>query len=139
MSTLQVATIKSDTLTPPIFKNSNNTEIGTMCRAWVNFKGTGTVVIRAGFNVSSITDNGTGDYTVNFTNAMPDANYCAVVPTSPAIGVTLDAGAWFGGVATDASGIPITKTTSAIRIKMAIYTGPGGSYDSNEVNLSIFR
>ena len=45
------------------------------CRAWVNFDGTGTVAIRASGNVSSITDNGTGDYTVNFTTAMPDANY----------------------------------------------------------------
>ena len=47
------------------------------CRAWVNFNGTGTVAIRASGNVSSITDNGTGDYTVNFTTAMPDANYIA--------------------------------------------------------------
>jgi hypothetical protein len=45
------------------------------CRAWVNFNGTGTVAIRASGNVTSITDNGTGDYTVNFTSAMPDANY----------------------------------------------------------------
>lgn len=45
------------------------------CRAWVNFDGSGTVAIRASGNVSSITDNGTGDYTVNFTVAMPDANY----------------------------------------------------------------
>jgi hypothetical protein len=45
------------------------------CRAWVNFNGTGTVAIRASGNVSSITDNGTGDYTVNFTTAMPDVNY----------------------------------------------------------------
>ena len=45
------------------------------CRAWVNFNGTGTVAIRASGNVSSITDNGTGAYTVNFTTAMPDANY----------------------------------------------------------------
>lgn len=48
------------------------------CRAWVNFNGTGTVAIRAAGNVSSITDNGTGDYTVNFTNAMSDANYAVV-------------------------------------------------------------
>jgi hypothetical protein len=41
----------------------------------VNFNGTGTVSIRANGNVSSITDNGVGDYTVNFTAAMPDANY----------------------------------------------------------------
>jgi hypothetical protein len=49
------------------------------CRAWVNFNGTGTVAIRASGNVSSITDNGTGDYTVNFTTAMPDANYSYAV------------------------------------------------------------
>jgi hypothetical protein len=48
-------------------------------RAWVNFNGTGTVAIRAAVNVSSITDNGTGDYTINFTTAMPDVNYAAVV------------------------------------------------------------
>ena len=45
------------------------------CRAWVNFNGTGTVAIRASGNVSSITDTGVGGYTVNFTTAMPDANY----------------------------------------------------------------
>ena len=46
------------------------------CRAWVNFNGTGTVAIRASGNVSSITDNGTGFYAVNFTTSMPDTNYC---------------------------------------------------------------
>jgi len=61
--------------TPPTIQDSAGTQIGTFCRAWVNFNGTGTVAIRASFNVSSITDNGTGDYTVNFTTAMPDANY----------------------------------------------------------------
>lgn len=44
-------------------------------RAWVNFNGTGTVAIRASGNVTSITDNGVGDYSINFTTAMPDANY----------------------------------------------------------------
>jgi hypothetical protein len=48
------------------------------CRAWVNFNGTGTVAIRGSGNVTSITDNGTGQYTLNFTTAMPDANYSAV-------------------------------------------------------------
>jgi len=48
------------------------------CRAWVNFNGTGTVAIRSSGNVSSITDNNVGRYTVNFTNAMPDVNYSAV-------------------------------------------------------------
>jgi hypothetical protein len=52
------------------------------CRAWVNFNGTGTVAIRGSGNVTSITDNGTGDYTVNFTTSMPDANYSAVANAS---------------------------------------------------------
>jgi len=51
-------------------------------RAWVNFNGTGTVAIRASGNVSSITDNGTGWYTINFTTAMPDANYSAPMAAS---------------------------------------------------------
>jgi len=58
------------------------------CRAWVNFNGTGTVEIRASGNVSSITDNGTGDYTVNFTTAMPDANYCVNVSTERGVGAS---------------------------------------------------
>jgi hypothetical protein len=56
------------------------------CRAWVNFNGTGTVAIRASGNVTSITDNGTGSYTVNFTTAMPDANYAAFGTTGRAQG-----------------------------------------------------
>ena len=45
------------------------------CRAWVNFNGIGTVAIRGSGNISSITDNGTGDYTLNFATAMTDINY----------------------------------------------------------------
>jgi hypothetical protein len=52
-------------------------------KAWVNFNGTGTVAIRASYNVSSITDNGTGDYTVNFATALADANYSAVITGQP--------------------------------------------------------
>jgi hypothetical protein len=66
--------------------NANNAQFNTItgtaplysARAWVNFNGTGTVAIRASGNVSSITDNGTGNYTVNFTTAMPDTNYSVV-------------------------------------------------------------
>jgi hypothetical protein len=78
-------TVVSPTLTTP---NINSAQFATVtgtapiypCRAWVNFDGTGTVAIRASGNVSSITDNGTGDYTVNFTTAMVDANY-AIAPS----------------------------------------------------------
>jgi hypothetical protein len=58
------------------------------CRAWVNFNGTGTVAIRNSGNVSSITDNGTGDYTVNFTTAMPDANYSPIATIKPTSGAS---------------------------------------------------
>jgi hypothetical protein len=52
------------------------------CRAWVNFDGTGTVAIRASGNVSSISDDGTGTYTVNFATAMPDADYALAGATA---------------------------------------------------------
>ena len=54
------------------------------CRAWVNFNGTGTVAIREDGNVSSITDTGTGSYTVNLTTAMVDANYAVTLGTNRA-------------------------------------------------------
>lgn len=55
-----------------------DTVINGTAKAWVNFNGTGTIAIRAAFNVSSITDGGAGDYMVNFTAALADANYSAV-------------------------------------------------------------
>lgn len=58
-------------------KNTSGVE-SYLAQAWVNFNGTGTVAIRASGNVSSITDNGVGDYTVNFTSAQTDANYSVV-------------------------------------------------------------
>ena len=70
MSTLAVGTIKSVSSAAPVFQNTSGTEIGQICKAWVNFNGTGTVPIRGSGNVTDITDNGTGDYTVNFTTAM---------------------------------------------------------------------
>ena len=75
MSTLNVGTIKSISSAAPVFQNTSGTEKGQLCKAWVNFNGTGTVAIRDSFNVGSITDNGTGDYTLNFTNSMSSANY----------------------------------------------------------------
>jgi len=72
MSTLRLTTISNQTGSASV---PSDTVINGSAKAWVNFNGTGTVAIRASFNVSSITDNGSGDYTVNFTTAMPDANY----------------------------------------------------------------
>lgn len=72
-----MSTIKCTTI-----QNLSGVEVYT-AKAWVNFNGTGTVAIRASGNISSITDNGVGDYTVNFTNAMIDANYSPVVIAAP--------------------------------------------------------
>lgn len=75
-----MSTIKTDTLQN--VAGSLSVPVATVvngsAKAWVNFNGDGTITIRAAFNVSSITDNGPGDYTVNFTSAMPDANYAAI-------------------------------------------------------------
>jgi hypothetical protein len=97
-----------------------------LAKAWVNFNGTGTVAIRASFNVSSITDNGTGDYTVNFTTAMVDANYSAqVTPIS---------GGLMGGAGVSAG---TGYTTSSIRI--GAVNDAGSFADSIFMAVSIFR
>ena len=77
-----MSTIKTETLSTP--SNATvpvDTVVNGTAKAWVNFNGTGTVAIRRAFNVGSITDNGAGDYTVNFTTAMPDANYAPAIAT----------------------------------------------------------
>lgn len=88
MSTVVVATVKSNSSSPPAFQNTSGTEIGTLCRAWVNFNGIGTVAIRSQFNVSSITDLGVGNFRVNLITAMPDANYAAVATSATSANVT---------------------------------------------------
>ena len=77
MSTLTVATVKSASSAAPVFQNTSGTEIGQLAKAWVHFKGTGTVSIYDSFNVSSITDSSQGHYIVNLTNAMSNINYAA--------------------------------------------------------------
>ena len=71
-----MSTIKADNIaTLAGVSTSMANAVNGSAKAWVNFNGTGTVAIRGSYNVSSITDNGTGDYTVNLTNAMPDVNF----------------------------------------------------------------
>jgi hypothetical protein len=72
-----MSTAKFDTLST--LDGSRSVPVNTVAqgsaKAWVNFNGTGAVAIRAAFNVTSITDGGTGTYTINFTTALPDGNY----------------------------------------------------------------
>jgi hypothetical protein len=106
------------------------------CRAWVNFNGTGTVAIRASGNVSSITDNGTGDYTVNFTTAISDANYSAVVCQSSDVGFAPQVVAVnnksAGGYAN------VTPTTSSFRFCTGRATD-GNPVDALYALVSVFR
>jgi hypothetical protein len=102
-------------------------------RAWVNFNGTGTVAIRASGNVTSITDNGVGQYTVNFTTAMPDTNY----------NVTGSCGADSGTSAlwiTNGSNVgsrPYNNTTTTCIIQSAYATSLLA--DAVAINVAVFR
>jgi hypothetical protein len=98
------------------------------CRAWVNFNGTGTVAIRASGNVTSITDRGTGRYTVNLTTAMPNTNYAILVTGQKDAGD--DDGYVLGGVGTGG------YTTSAIQVTMQI--GGTGPDDVPTVSVAVF-
>lgn len=105
-----------------------------IAKAWVNFNGTGTVAIRDSFNVSSITDNGTGDYTVNFTTAMPNANYSV----SGIQGFTANATpAGFLTVCRNGTtGDRVAPTTSAVRVNSCGQNG--GTVDITDIYVQIF-
>lgn len=99
------------------------------CRAWVNFNGIGTVSIRGSGNVSSITDNATGRYTINFTTAMPDANYSVsgITQNVDEMGIMID------GVYDTT---PAVMTASALKIDTA---RSSTTYDCTTVCVQIFR
>jgi hypothetical protein len=96
------------------------------CRAWVNFNGTGTVAIRASGNVTSITDNGTGDYTINFTTAMPDANYCSIL------------GGQDSGIANSIL-LTQTGTRTTTQLQIGQRQSNGSQIDLSQMQVAIFR
>ena len=128
MSTLNVASVQSTGSSPTLFKNSSGTEVGELCRAWVNFDGTGTVTIGDSFNVSSITDNGTGDYEVNFTNPMSNANYCANLSYSDDV---------LAGVSHCVGYVP-EQNASYVRILIHNDTNFNQLVDKSIVNVAVF-
>jgi hypothetical protein len=99
-------------------------------RAWVSFKGTGTVAIRAAANVSSITDLNTGVYRVNFTAAMPDNRY-AISGISAG---ESDAG---DGVLIMFLSEPADVLTSSFRVRTS--TENGNAFDTDNASLIVFR
>lgn len=137
MSTLRVDTIQNAAGT-----DSPISVPGT-AKAWVNFNGTGAVAIRASYNVSSITDNGTGKYTISFTTAMPDANYTVV-------GTVSNTGdGWvneLSGSARGSSGLEQNGSTQPTSSALVIDTRYGSSAaadgsvaDFSAVYVAIFR
>jgi len=122
MSTLKVSTLQ----------NLSGTEVYT-AKAWVNFNGQGTVAIRASGNVSSITDNGTGDYTVNFTTALADANYATIMTTR-------FNSADSNGVSAQSPRSGGTYSTTAVRVTVSNQLGSSvGVWDADAIYVAIFR
>ena len=102
------------------------------CRAWVNFNGTGTVAINASANVSSITDDGTGLYTVNFSSAIVDANYAVS-------GVSRASGSYANGAVITLRNAG-AKTTSALAIGTSGFGASSiATFDATDVSVAVFR
>ena len=121
-----MSTIKADNIaTLAGVSTSMSNAVNGSAKAWVNFNGTGTVAIRRAFNVSSISDNGTGNYTVNFTTAMPDADY-AITGTA--------SGASFNGFIGVYPGL--SPATSSVRGATQIYNN--ALVDQNNSYVAIF-
>jgi hypothetical protein len=120
-------TIVASTLSDGTNSTSTTNCIQGSAKAWANFNGNNGTV-RSSFNISSITYNGTGDYTVNFTTAMPNANY-SIVGTAGAY-LPSDAvrvfGTYFNG----------TYTTTQCRVIVVLNSGGGNNRDI--VNFSVF-
>lgn len=109
-------------LTPTLFYDNGGKQIGQLCRAWAYFNGTA-ATIAASFNVSSITKNSVGNYTVNFTNAMPSANFAAVFTSFE----------YFPGV--------VARTTGSVTVQVQYQTNLGGAVanvDETQNNVAIF-
>ena len=106
-----------------------------LCSAWVNFNGTGTVAIRAAYNVSSITDNAAGNYTVNFAAAMTDVNYNVSMSTTSYSNTNNTTSAVIRGNSA-ANCTPELKTTTQLKVIMA--TAAGAGFDAADMNVMIF-
>ena len=110
---------------------------GYLCRAWVNFNGTlsGTIIPRGSGNVTSIADNNTGDYTVNFANPMPDVNYSPVITTSIVFGTAFMMAP--GLFVNNAAGTRVDPTVNGFRI--AIRNASNVAVDVDAICIGVFR
>jgi hypothetical protein len=104
---------------------------GMLCRAWANFDGTGSMTIRAFGNISSVTDHSVGEYSLNFTTAMPDANYV----TTQMCGNDGDSATSHTAI----FGAGSSRTISAVRFRCINVAASGSSNDQSVVNIACFR
>jgi hypothetical protein len=135
MSTLKTGTVQNNTGTgAPLFKNNAGTEIGQLAKVWCNFQGTGTTAIRDDFNVNTVTDNGTGDYTVTFSNAMGNTNYSFV---SGGYNTYNGDGSWNAIGSQNSSNLwPTNVATTSIRINS--FDNQGNTQDQSAVMFAVF-
>ena len=124
-------TLTISTLSDGTNSTSATNVVQGSAKAWVNFNGT-SGAIRSSYNVSSLTVNGTGDYTANFTNALPNANYSSIASCSASFGVA----SVFVSIDTGASATEYAPTTSAFRFYTGAYNGT--AYNVKYVSLAIF-
>jgi len=132
--TANVDVIQSSTAGTPVqFNDGNGTQVGTLCRAWVNFDGTSASPItpRTNFNVSSVTKNATGDYTLNFISALTDANFALVGNCLSTNTLTTR------GFLSNSSATSYTPTTSSVRF--ATIAAGVGNTDYQYVYVAVFR
>jgi hypothetical protein len=122
-----ITTNNIDSNPPASLSTATGSAPSYSARAWVNFNGTGTVAIRGSGNVSSITDNGTGNYTINFSTAMADANY-SVVGTAGKTSINL--------ISLDTPAGSYTQTISEVRVTTPYVNGT--LTDATQVNVAIF-
>ena len=125
MSTLRVNTIQNAS-------GGSAIQVPGAAKAWVNFNGSGTVAIRAAFNCTSVSDNGVGDYTINFTTAMADSSYAVATSVGSNSGTAVQYN--LAVLQSSVTAGPTTKTTSAVRL----IHGLTSLIDSAELNVTIF-
>ena len=103
-----------------------SSEASGLAKAWVNFNGTGTVAIRASYNVSSITDSGVGTYTVNFTTAFSNANYSCVAQGD-------------SSTASASHMIVLVYNYTTSNVLIDFTTPPGARADGTTLSVAVFR
>jgi hypothetical protein len=106
--------------------NMQTSVVSQLCKAWVQFNGTGTPTIAASFNVSSITDHAVGEYSINFTNSLPDGNYSSAFSCNDNTNASINT-------------IVITTAPTTTSVRIAAVNSGSGALDLTIISASFFR